>query len=59
MSTCLVVWAAMRPKLSGVTSNSGPTGSPSSSSSWAQTRISNVAGSMVTQEYSYASGLRL
>ena len=57
--TCLAVWAAMRPKSSGVTSSSGPIGSPSSSSSWAMTRISTVSGSMVTQAYSWASGMRL
>ena len=50
--TCLAVCAAMRPKSSGVTSNSGPVGSPSSSSSWANTRISKVSGSIVTQAYS-------
>ena len=50
--TWRAVWAAMRPKLSGVTSNSWPTGTPSSSSSWAKTRMSNVPGSMVTQAYS-------
>ena len=58
-NTCLAAWAAMRPKSSGVTSISGPTGSPSSSSSWANTRISPLSGSMVTQAYSYASGMRL
>ncbi len=52
MRICFVVWAAIRPKSSGVTSSSGPMGSPWKSSSWANTRISNVDGSMVTQAYS-------
>ena len=52
--TCFMVWAATRLKKSrgGVTSSSGPVGSPSSSSSWAMTRKSSVSGSMATQAYS-------
>jgi hypothetical protein len=52
--TCLKVWAAMRPRVfwSGVTSSSGPNGSPSSLSSCAVTCISAVTGSMVAQAYS-------
>ena len=57
--TWRAVWAAIRPKFSGVTSNSSPTGSPSSSRSWASTRISMVSGSMVTHENSWAPGMRL
>ena len=49
----------MRPKSFGVTSSSGPKGSPSSSISWAKTRISKFVGSMVTHAYSYAPGIRL
>ena len=54
LMTCFMVWAATRPQTSagGVTSSSGPVGSPSSSSSWAITRNSTVSGSMVTQAYS-------
>ena len=50
--TCLAVWAAMRPKSSGVTSISSPMGSPSSSSSWAKTCMAPESGSMATHEYS-------
>jgi N utilization substance protein A len=47
MSTCLAVWAAMRPKSAGVSSHSRVT-LPSSSSSWPYTRISNDSASIVT-----------
>ena len=50
--TCRAVCAAMRPKFAGVTSSSGPVGSPSASICWARTRISIVSGSIVTHEYS-------
>jgi hypothetical protein len=53
--TWRTVCAAMRPKSSGVTSISGPVGRPSSSSSWAKTRISPVSVSMLTQTNSYSS----
>ena len=43
----------------GVTSISSPTGSPSSSISCANTRNSNVSGSIVTHAYWYASSRRL
>src|SRR5581483_5111537 len=57
--TCFAVCAAMRPKSDGVTSISSPYGSPSSSSSCANTRNSKVSGSIVTHAYSYASSRRL
>ena len=57
--TWRAVWAAMRPKLPGVTSYSSPTGLPSASRSWASTRNSRLVGSIVTQAYSLASGSRL
>ncbi len=50
--TWRAVMAAMRPKSDGVTSSSGPYGSPSSSMSWANTRMSKVVGSIVTHAYS-------
>ena len=62
---CIITWrkvcAAMRPIVSesGVTSSSSPTGSPSSFSSCAMTRMSPESGSIVTQAYSYAPCWRL
>ena len=58
MSTCLAVWAAMRPKSSGVASHSRVT-LPSRSSSSPHTLISPVSGLISTSASSAESGRRL
>ena len=59
--TCFIVCAATRPHTSGggVTSNSSPSGTPSSSRACAITRISPESGSMMTHAYSCEFGSRL